>query len=51
LEQKVYCNNPHTLADVNNFITIEICGYKVVNLSDIRLLENSVCGSEINQNK
>jgi len=39
LKLKVYDNNRHTLADLNNFITIGMSEYRVVKLSDIKHVE------------
>jgi hypothetical protein len=36
---KVYDNNRHTLADLNNFITIGMREYRVVKLSDVKHTE------------
>jgi hypothetical protein len=47
LKQKACRNNSHTLADANNFITVGICGYRVVNFIDIKFFEDSACGSGI----
>jgi hypothetical protein len=40
LKLKAYDNNRHTLADLNNFITIGMREYRVVKLSDIKHAED-----------
>jgi hypothetical protein len=46
-KQKAYHKNSHTHPELNNFIITEMCGYGVINLSDIRLLTNCINCSRI----